>query len=176
VTTPDRPRLRLVVARARGGAIGLAGRLPWHLPEDLRHFKATTLGHPIVMGRRTFESIGRPLPGRRTLVVTSDPHWAHPGCERVGSLDEALGRCAGAPEVFVVGGARLYAEALARADRLIVTEIDAEVAADTWFPAFDAADWGLSPGKSTVAAGGLPYRIDVWERRHPGSGDLQANA
>ena len=176
MTPAARPRITLVVARAHDGAIGLDGALPWRLPEDLRHFKATTFGHPIVMGRRTFESIGRPLPGRRTLVVTGDPAWSHSGCERVGSLEEAIGRCAGAPDLFVVGGARLYAEALARADRMIVTEIDADVAADTWVPVFDVADWTLRPGTAAVGAGGLTYRIDTWERRHPPSGHLQAIA
>ena len=91
-----RPRITLLVARARNGVIGRDNALPWHLPEDLRHFKATTMGHPIVMGRRTYESIGRPLPGRRTIVVTRDPTWAQPGCERAGSLAEAI-RLAGTP-------------------------------------------------------------------------------
>ena len=92
----ERPRVTLLVARARNGVIGRDNTLPWHLPEDLRHFKATTMGHPIVMGRRTYESIGRPLPGRRTIVVTRDPTWTQPGCERAGSLDEAI-RLAGSP-------------------------------------------------------------------------------
>lgn len=163
--TRPAPRITLVVARARDGAIGRGNALPWHLPEDLKHFKATTLGHPIVMGRRTFESIGRPLPGRRTLVVTTDPAWRHAGCERAGSLDEAIALCAGAPEVFVVGGARLYDAALPRADRLIVTEIDLEVPdADTFFPPVDPARWRCTDRRDAVGASGLAYAIVTWER------------
>lgn len=163
------PRITLIVARARDGAIGRGNALPWHLPEDLKHFKATTLGHPIVMGRRTFESIGRPLPGRRTIVVTTDPAWEHAGCERAGSLDEAIGRCADAPEVFVVGGARLFEAALPRADRLLVTEIDLEVPdADTFFPPVDPLRWRCTDRHDAVGAAGLAYAIHTWERAGQG--------
>jgi dihydrofolate reductase len=160
---PRPPRITLVAARARNGAIGRDNALPWHLPEDLQHFKATTLGHPIVMGRRTFESIGRPLPGRRTLVVSRDPAWAHPGCERAGSLDEAIDLCAGSPEVFVVGGAQLYAAAMPRADRLILTEVDIEVPGDAFFPTPDPARWRLAGRIPAVSRTGLAYAIDTWE-------------
>jgi dihydrofolate reductase len=159
------PRITLVVARARGGAIGRDNALPWHLPEDLRHFKATTLGHTMVMGRRTFESIGRPLPGRTTIVVSRAPSWSHPGTERAGSLEEALAACAGRSEVFVVGGGQLYAEAMQRADRLLVTEIDLDVDADTFFPPIDPAHWRCEPGAPSVGAQGVGYRIDTWLRR-----------
>jgi len=162
---PTRPRITLLVARARDGAIGRDNTLPWHLPEDLRHFKATTLGHPIVMGRRTFESIGRPLPGRRTIVVSRDPAWAHPGCERAGSLDEAIALCVGAPEVFIVGGAQVYAEAMPRADRLIVTDIEVDVAGDAFFPAIDPGAWRLLHATPAVGGAGLRYTIRTWERR-----------
>jgi dihydrofolate reductase len=164
-----RPRITLLVACARNGAIGRDNALPWHLPEDLKHFKETTLGHPIVMGRRTFESIGRPLPGRRTIVVSRDPGWAHPGCERAGSLDEAIGLCAGSPEVFVVGGAQVYAEALPRADRLLVTDIELDVEGDAFFPPIDASGWRLLAEAPAVSRTGLRYTIRTWERR-PGSG------
>jgi dihydrofolate reductase len=167
--SPAAPRVTLVVARARDGAIGRGNTLPWHLPEDLKHFKATTLGHPIVMGRRTFESIGRPLPGRRTIVVTTAPDWQHPGCERAGSLDEAIGLCAGATEVFVVGGARLFEAALPRADRLVVTEIDLEVPdADTFFPPVDTGRWRCTDRRDAVGASGLAYAILTWERAGEG--------
>jgi dihydrofolate reductase len=165
----SRPRITLLVACARHGAIGRDNALPWHLPEDLKHFRETTLGHPIVMGRRTFESIGRPLPGRRTIVVSRDPGWAHPGCERAGSLDEAIALCAGAPEVFVVGGAQVYAAALPRADRLLVTDIELEVEGDTFFPAIDPAQWRLTGELPAVSRTGLRYAIRTWERR-PGAG------
>ena len=135
------PRLTLIVARARNGVIGRDGRLPWRLPEDLAFFKRTTMGHPIVMGRRTWESIGRPLPGRRNIVVSGQAGFAAGGAEVAPSLDEALRRCAGSDEVFVIGGAQLYAEALPRAGRLIVTEIDADFEGDTHWPAPDPAQW-----------------------------------
>ena len=159
------PRLTLVVARARDGAIGRGNSLPWHLPEDLRHFKATTMGHPMLMGRRTFESIGRPLPGRRSLVLTRDAGWSHPGCERVGSLDEAIALCDGLPELFVVGGGQVYREAMPRADRLVVTEVDVEVEdADAFFPPFDPADWTCTRDEAATSRTGLRYAIRVWER------------
>lgn len=165
------PRLTIVVARAQDGAIGRGNTLPWHLPEDLRHFKATTLGHPILMGRRTFESIGRPLPGRRTIVITRNPQWAHPGCERAASLQAALDACAGCPEVFVVGGAQLYREALPRAHRLIITEVALRVPdADTFFPAFDPAHWRCTERRPEVSAGGLGFEIAVYERDRPTPG------
>jgi dihydrofolate reductase len=162
---PRPPRITLVAARARNGVIGRDNALPWHLPEDLQHFKATTLGHPIVMGRRTFESIGRPLPGRRTLVVSRNPAWAHPGCERAGSLDEAIGLCAGSAEVFVVGGAQLYAAAMPRADRLILTEVDVDVPGDAYFPTPDRNRWRLAGRAPAVSRTGLAYAIGTWERR-----------
>ena len=163
--TATSPRVTLVVARDRRGGIGRDNALPWHLPEDLQHFKATTLGHPILMGRRTFESIGRPLPGRRTIVITRDPGWSHPGCERAGSLAQALALCDGLPEAFVVGGGQLYAEAMAQADRLVVTEVDLEVDADTFFPPIDPTRWVRTGRRPGVGRTGLHYSIDTWERR-----------
>ena len=158
------PKIVLVVARARNGAIGRDNALPWHLPEDLRHFKATTMGGTLLMGRRTFESIGRPLPGRRTVVLTRDADWSYPGVERAGSLDEALARCADLAEVFVVGGAQVYAEALPRADRIVVTEVDAEVDGDAFFPATDPARWRCVSEAPAVSRTGLRYAIRVLER------------
>jgi dihydrofolate reductase len=135
------PRLTLLFARARNGVIGARGGLPWRLPEDLAFFKRTTMGHPIVMGRKTWDSIGRPLPGRRSIVVTRNRDFAAPGAEVVHDLDEALARSAGADEVFVIGGAELYAAALPRADRLLLTEIDADFDGDTFLPAPDPGRW-----------------------------------
>ena len=135
------PRVTLILARARNGVIGARGGLPWHLPEDLAFFKRTTMGHPIVMGRKTWESIGRPLPGRRSVVVTRDRGFAAPGAEVVHSLDEAIERCADTDEIFVIGGAQLYADALPRADRLLLTELDADFDGDTFLPAPSPAGW-----------------------------------
>ncbi len=134
-------RLNLIVAVARNGVIGRNGALPWRLPEDLAHFKRTTMGNPIIMGRKTWESIGRPLPGRRNIVVSRSKNLAANGAEIAADLDAALALCADATEAFVIGGAQLYAAALARAQRLLVTEIDADFDGDTHWPAIDSAQW-----------------------------------
>jgi dihydrofolate reductase len=137
--------LTLVLARARNGVIGRDGALPWHLPEDLKRFKALTLGHPVVMGRKTWDSIvarnGKPLPGRRNIVVTRQAGLQAPGAEVVTSLDAALALCTGAGSVFVIGGAQIYAEALPRADCVEMTEIDADFEGDAVMPPLDAAQW-----------------------------------
>lgn len=135
--------LCLIVARARNGVIGYRNQLPWHLPEDLAFFKRTTLGAPVIMGRKTHESIGRPLPGRRNLVVTRDATRVFAGCENVGSLAEALARCAaqGVPEAFLIGGAELYAQGIDQADKLIITEIERDFEGDATFPASDPTVW-----------------------------------
>lgn len=135
--------LTLIVARARNGIIGRDNQLPWKLPEDLAFFKRTTMGAPIVMGRKTHESIGRPLPGRRNIVVTRDAARRFDGCDTVTSLADALALAArdGVPEAFLIGGAQLYTEGLALADKLVVTEIDADFDGDASFPTPDPAHW-----------------------------------
>lgn len=138
---PERPRLTLVAAVARNGVIGVEGALPWRLPADLQHFKALTLGKPILMGRRTWESLGRPLPGRRNLVVTRQPGYAAPGAEVYPTPAAALAACAGLPEVMVIGGGELYAQLLPQADVLELTEVAAEVRGDARFPDFDRTAW-----------------------------------
>ena len=161
----SRPRVSLIVARASNGAIGRLNTLPWRLPEDLQHFKATTLGHCVLMGRKTFESIGRPLPGRRNLVLTHDASWHHEGCERVASLQAAIDACPAPSELFVAGGEQVYRLALPEADRLIVTEIDLEVeGADAWFDAPDPAHWRCVQSVPAVSRTALAYRIQTWER------------
>lgn len=134
-------RLALVAAVATSGVIGRGQSLPWHLPEDLRRFKANTLGKPILMGRRTLESIGRALPGRRNLVLTRRSSLPVPGVEPVASVAEALERCAGAPQLCVIGGAEIYRLTLAQASELYLTQVHADIAGDTYFPPFDAAQW-----------------------------------
>jgi dihydrofolate reductase len=128
--------LALIAARARNGVIGLDNRMPWHLPEDLAYFKRVTLGKPVVMGRKTFESIGRPLPGRLNIVVTRNPDWQAAGVQVAHSLDAALALAAAAApeEIMLIGGAELYRQALPQADVLYLTEIDAEFAGDAFFP------------------------------------------
>jgi dihydrofolate reductase len=159
--------LTLIVARARNGVIGRGNQLPWHLPEDLAHFKRTTMGRPIVMGRKTWESIGRPLPGRRSLVVSRDPHYTAPGAEVVASLDEALARTAAEPEVFVIGGAQLYAAAVPRAQRLVLTQIAADFEGDAFFPAPGTNEWQEVARESHPATAQRPwgYAFVTYERR-----------
>ena len=135
------PRLSLIVAMAENCAIGVANRLPWHLPVDLKYFRALTMGHPIIMGRKTFDSIGRVLPGRRNIVVTRNRKYARDGAEIVHSLDEALARCTGENEAFVIGGAELFKDAACRADRLYLTLVRTVVAGDVFFTEFSASQW-----------------------------------
>ena len=135
------PRLVGVVAMAANGVIGRDGGLPWRLPDDLKRFKAITMGKPLLMGRRTFESLGRPLPGRENVVLTRDKAWSADGVRVVHSLDEALAAAAGAEELMVIGGAEIYALAWPRLDRLELTEVHADVEGDTRLDAFDPGDW-----------------------------------
>ena len=135
------PALVLIVARARNGVIGCDNSLPWHLPDDLRRFKALTLGKPVLMGRRTHESIGRPLPGRANIVLTRDRQWTASGVTVVHSLDEALAAAGDVPEIMVIGGADLYRQTLPRAQRIELTEVEADVDGDTHLDSFHAADW-----------------------------------
>src|SRR5487761_2031122 len=121
--------------------IGANNAMPWHLPADLAFFKATTLGHPVVMGRKTYESIGKPLPGRRNLVITRNRSYGAAGCEVVHSLDAALAACGGAQKIFVIGGAELSRESLPRAHCLEFTEIHAEFEGDATFPQFPSERW-----------------------------------
>jgi dihydrofolate reductase len=134
-------KLSIIAALADNGVIGRDGTLPWHLPDDLRRFKALTMGRPILMGRRTFESISRPLPGRRNLVLTRGTRAFPDGIEPVGSLTEALARCAGAAEICVIGGAEVYAQALPLATHLELTRVHLNAQGDVRFPDFDAAQW-----------------------------------
>ena len=134
-------RVNIIVAVSDNGVIGRGGGLPWRLPDDLRRFKALTIGHPVIMGRRTWESLGRPLPGRRNIVVTRNRAYAAQGVEIAGSLQKALAQVADAAEVFVIGGASLYADALPLAHRLYLTRVHAEVEGDVRFPAWSPDDW-----------------------------------
>ena len=130
----------LIASVAANGVIGAGGDLAWRNSDDLRRFKSLTTGHPIVMGRKTFDSIGRPLPGRRTIVVTRSADWSFDGVETVHSVDEAL-HLVGGEDVFVIGGGEIYAQAIGLADRLEITHIELELAGDTLFPAIAPAEW-----------------------------------
>jgi dihydrofolate reductase len=159
------PRLSLIVAVARNGVIGRDNRLPWHIPEDLKRFRARTMGHHIIMGRRTWESIGRPLPGRTSVVVTRDRDYSAPGAKVVHSLAEAVAACAGDDEAFVIGGAEIYREALLHADRLYLTEVLADYPGDVSFPPL-GAEWrevSREEPRRNAAEVGVAYV--VYERR-----------
>jgi len=134
-------KLSLIVAMATNRTIGINKQMPWHLSADLKQFKKITMGHPIIMGRKTFESIGRPLPGRQNIVISRDISYQQDGCLVFNDLDAAVQHCADQEEVFVIGGATLYAVTLERADRLYITQINQAFEGDTWFPEIDAADW-----------------------------------
>ena len=126
---------------AKNRVIGINNTLPWHLPADLKHFKTLTMGHHIVMGRKTYDSIGKPLPGRTSVVVTHNHDLKIAGCVMAHSLNEAIAACAGDNEIFVIGGAQLFASALPLADRLYLTEIQHPIAGDVFFPEFDKSAW-----------------------------------
>ncbi len=166
---PDRahrPRITLIAAVAENGVIGVDGRLPWHLPADLKRFKALTWGRPIVMGRRTFESIGRPLPGRRNIVLTRDRGWRAPAKVVVAhDPDEALRLAGAAAEVMVIGGAEIYRLFLPRADRLELTEVDLAPRGDARFPAFDRSEWRETAREEHAGEEGRPaFRFRTLER------------
>lgn len=163
-------RIRLVVAVAENGVIGRGGGMPWRLSTDMRRFKATTMGKPVVMGRKTWESFPkRPLPGRHNIIVTRDPAYAAEGAQTAGSLDAALARAraAGAQEVCVIGGGEIYAAALPLADSLDVTHILAEIDGDTHFPAIDPAVWRVVSSEDFPVGekDSHPTRHVVYERR-----------
>jgi dihydrofolate reductase len=161
-------RINLILARAANGVIGREGVMPWHLPEDMAHFKQQTVGAPVIMGRKTWDSLParfRPLPGRRNIVITRQEDWKAEGAERAGSLREALIRCEdeNLPEVWVVGGAQIYAEAEPLAHRALVTEIGRDYEGDAWAPRFDVS-WRETARESHIAANGLPYAFITLER------------
>nr|WP_206314305.1 dihydrofolate reductase [Streptomyces coryli] len=157
----------MIWAQTPDGVIGADNGIPWRLPEDMAHFKATTLGHPVVMGRKTWDSLPprfRPLPGRRNIVVTRDPSWTAEGADRAGSLPEALALAAPAG-TWVMGGGEIYRAALPYATTLSVTEVDLKISGDTYAPALDPA-WQMSEDKGwqTSATSGLRFRIRTYTR------------
>jgi len=162
--TAARPRVCLADALASNGVIGAHGELPWRLPEDLQHFKALTLGHPVIMGRRTWESLGRALPGRENIVVTRQARYEAAGASIASSLEAAVAQCAGRPVAFVIGGADIYAAALPFADRLVLTEIDRDYAGDTRFPAWDRDAWKATRREPRASKSGVRFEFVLYER------------
>lgn len=169
--TPD-PKIVLVAAHARNGVIGLDGDMPWRLPSDLRHFKAVTLGAPVIMGRKTYLSIGRPLPGRANIVVSRSGFSAE-GVETAASLEAAIelardhARHSGAGQVSVIGGGEIYAQAIGLADELLLTEVDADIKGDTVFPEIDSKVWQKLSLSDPVKTENDSHsvRFAVWRRR-----------
>jgi len=156
--------INVIAAMARNRVIGINNTLPWRLPADLQHFKALTMGHHIVMGRKTYESIGKPLPGRTTVIVTRDPNYQVEGCMTANSLAAAIAACADDSEIFFVGGAELYGQILPRADRLYLTEIQADYPGDAHFPNFDPAEWREVERLKNVSPEGLAYHFVTYQR------------
>ena len=160
-----RPTLSLIAVVARNGGIGKNNALLCHISEDLRHFKRTTLGCPVIMGRKTWDSIGRPLPGRRNIVITRNPQWQAQGAEQADSLHAALALVKNEPKAFVIGGAEIYAQALPLADELVLTEIDADFDADTFFPTWDRAQFVASSSDAQTSEQGHRYRWVTYQRQ-----------
>ena len=165
--------ISIIVARSKSGVIGINNQLPWHLPADLKHFKALTTGHPIVMGRKTWDSLGRPLPNRRNIVISRQIDLELSGAECFPSLESAIAACEGASEVYVIGGAQIYEQALPLVDQLIITEVDIEVEGDAFFPNIDST-WKIveredypsqnnpqKPGESFPAYSFITYRRNL---------------
>ncbi len=158
------PRLTIIVATDARNGIGINNKLPWNLPEDLAHFKRTTSGHPVIMGRKTFESIGRPLPGRRNIVITRNPDWLYDGIESSSSLAAAVA-LVGDTEAFIIGGAEIYAAAQALTQRLIVTKIQQRFDCDAFFPAPDPQQWQeISRETHHSEANDFDYAFVVYHR------------
>lgn len=164
--------LSLIAALAHNRVIGRDNQLPWHLPADLKHFKAMTLGKPIIMGRKTWDSLGRPLPGRLNLVVSRQPGLQLEGAEVFDSLEAAIARAdewarqEEADELMLIGGAQLYAQGLALAERLYLTRVGLEPEGDAFFPEVSEADWHLSSSVEHPSTGDTPfYAFEVWQRR-----------
>ena len=161
-------RISIIAIVGRDGAIGIGGDQPWHISEDFRHFKAVTLGKPVIMGRKTFEALPRgPLPGRRNIVITRNPEWRHEGVDTASSLEAAIALCADVDEAFVIGGGAIYAAALPLASRLELTLVDADTpAADTFFPPIDLTQWRIAEQseKHTDPKTNTPFRFTTWQK------------
>ena len=157
------PRVYLVAAVAANRVIGANGQLPWHLPEDLKHFKMLTLGHPVIMGRRTWESLGKPLPDRENIVVTRKAGYDAPGAAVANSMEAALALCAGEPVAFVIGGHQIFLAALPFAAGLVMTEIYRDYEGDTWFPDHDRSRWRETQREAHTAGDGMRFDFVLYE-------------
>jgi dihydrofolate reductase len=173
MNTPHRPRINLLYARAANGVIGQKGAMPWHLPEDLAHFKALTMGCPVIMGRKTWDSLPprfRPLPGRTNVVITRQSTWKEAGAVPVASLDEALKACGSAEEVWVIGGAQIFAQAEPLADRIEVTEIAQDFAGDVFAPPL-GPQWIAVTREDRVSSSGLKFSFIRYNKHNQQPGN-----
>ncbi len=164
--SPASPRLHLIYARARNGTIGKDNQMPWHLPEDLAHFKRVTLGQPVIMGRKTWDSLParfRPLPGRLNIVITRQADWQADGALRAHSIEEAMHLCGAVADAWIMGGAQIYRQAGPLASTAVVTEIDADFDGDAWAPALGAA-WTEIQREPHVGAQGLAFSFVTYQR------------
>ena len=163
-------KIALIVAASQNHVIGLDNQLPWHLPEDLQYFKAVTMGKPILMGRKTFDSIGRPLPGRVNIVLTRDTNWTAQGVEVVNNLDAAIAasekacKAADVDELMIIGGEQIYRKFLPVANKLYLTKVEAEIEGDAYFPVIDSNQWRQVAEKIPEKVGNYSYRFVVLER------------
>ena len=163
-------KISLIVAVSRNGAIGLNNQLPWYLPEDLKYFKSVTMGKPLIMGRKTFDSIGRPLPGRANIVLTRDPQWTSDGVKVVQSVEQALVageiacEAADVDEIRVIGGEQIYRMTIDLADRIYLTQVDTDVEGDAFFPDIDLNNWSQTRVKLPEIIDKHPYRFLVLDR------------
>lgn len=162
--TPATPCLVLIAAVASNGVIGVNNTLPWRLPDDLKRFKALTFGHPVIMGRKTWESLGRALPGRHNIVITRAAGFVAPGATVAHSVDAALAACGDAGIAFIIGGAEIYTQTLPLAKRLELTEIHAGIEGDAHFPPFDCGAWRETARERHSTDGGLEYDFVSYER------------
>ncbi len=151
--------ISIIAALARNRVIGIHNRLPWRLPADLKFFRRTTLGHAVIMGRKNYESIGRPLPQRQNIVLSTDSGYQAPGCQVRHSLAAALAAAGDDPEIFIIGGANLYAQALPLAERMYLTLIEAEFDGDAWFPEYDEREWREIAREEHAPDADNPYRF-----------------
>lgn len=162
-------RISLIAALDQNGVIGDDGEIPWRLPADLRYFKRVTMGKPLIMGRKTYESIGRPLPGRQNIVLTRQRDYRAPGCTVVHSIEEALAAAGDVEEVMVAGGGSVYRQLLPHADRLYLTFVETTAEGDTTFPSFDPEEWRLIFEEAYAADedNPFPHRFTIFEKRDP---------
>jgi len=163
-------KIALIVALSQNNIIGRDNQLPWHLPEDLKYFKSVTMGKPVLMGRKTFDSIGRPLPGRANIVITRDAQWTADGVEVVTDIQAALAagekacKAAGGDEIMVIGGAQIYQKFLPLADRLYLTRVEAQVEGDAFFPEIDSTQWQQVAEEVPEKIDSHPYRFLIFDR------------